>query len=104
MNEKAKAQIDENFGDIVYAHVPLSVFTGVFTWIFWPIKFFAYLFDEESVKSAQMKDGMGKSGDMKEGEKPARRQRNGQKEDGEKDGKKGSGKGGDSDLKWWFDW
>lgn len=52
VDERAKAQIDENFGDLVYAHVPLSVFTGVFTWIFWPIKFFAYLFDPNSVRSA----------------------------------------------------
>ena len=52
LDDYAKAMVDEKFGDIVYKHVPLSVFTGVFTWITWPIKYFVYLFDPMSVKSA----------------------------------------------------
>ena len=74
-----KNLIDENFGDIVYQHVPLSVFTGIFTYIFWPIKFFVYLFDADSVASAQDDQSLEK-GDQKKSAKEAK------------------------DKKWWFDW
>lgn len=80
------------------------MFTGIFTYITWPIKFFVYLFDENSVRSAKGMDG--KKGMRPDGDKQPRQQR--QRPDGDKDGeRKGSmdgGKDGKGGLKWWFEW
>mgnify|MGYP006889552415 CR=1 FL=1 len=50
-DDEAKPRLEEDFGALIYQHVPLSVFTGVFTWIFWLIKWVVYLVDEKSVRS-----------------------------------------------------
>ena len=60
-NNRAKEDIGDVYGKMVINHAPLTTWTGLFTWITWPFKFFIYLFDLASVVSGPQDDGLDRS-------------------------------------------